>query len=88
MSDAVKQAVESIRDLIDIVDRPDREIFLKALNAIDALQAMPPVANRESIIDLLKSAQGYCRLGFAFAADDTIQSVINLLSESKDNNNE
>jgi hypothetical protein len=40
MSDAIEQAVESIRDLIDIVDRPDREIFLKALNAIDELQAL------------------------------------------------
>ena len=53
------------------------------------MQCTPkPIANMESIIDLLKSAQGFCRLGFEFQADDTIQSVINLLSESKDNNNE
>ena len=40
MSDAISKAIKSIRELMDLVDTPDRALFLRGLNAIDALQAL------------------------------------------------
>ena len=40
MSDAISKAIDSIRELMDLVDTPDRALFLRGLNAIDALQAL------------------------------------------------
>ena len=40
------------------------------------------------VFDILKAAQGWCRLGLACRADKQIQIAIDLLSAGKENNNE
>jgi hypothetical protein len=62
-----------------------REMALEAWQA--ALQSGEPVVD-EAVFDILKAAQGSCRLGLNDIADKQIEIAIKaLLSAGKENNN-
>jgi hypothetical protein len=87
MSDAIQQAIEAM-DMARSAVGPFGVVVTKKLtNAIEALQALQsgePVVD-EAVFDILKAAQGSCRLGFNDIADKQIEIAIKaLLSAGKE----
>jgi hypothetical protein len=88
MSDAIQQAIEALRMTKYCIPaygfHAEKVTIDEAIAGLQALQSGEPVVD-EAVFDILKAAQGSCRLGFNDIADKQIEIAIKaLLSAGKE----
>jgi hypothetical protein len=85
MSDAISKAIDVMEQVVEALsDMRADEPLREAIAGLHALQSGEPVVD-EAVFDILKAAQGSCRLGFNDIADKQIEIAIKaLLSAGKE----